>query len=563
MGLAAGIAALALAVVAGLAALYAPAPGWARWVLLGIALTAVISLLLALLLGPGARRLAGERGPLTDRERRGLSANERIEAVNAARHTVIQAATGLVVIGGAVFTAQGLWYTAQTLDTARQSQAVTEQGQITDRYTKAVDQLGSGKTDARLGGVYALERLAKDSPRDHSTIYDVLAAFVREHDPAPKAALPMEPATDVQAALTVIGRRDTTQDRREKGSLLSLKAIRVKGATLPGADLARADLTDANLSRADLNHANLNRADLPRAKLASARLDRAKLTGTSLNRAVLTDAFLVFADLTGADLLGADLTGADLRFADLTGNDLSSTTLAGARLKGANLTDADLSQVRSLTRAELDVANLTRANLDGAKLTDADLGGANLTDAYLRGANLAGADLGFSMDPSYSADPSFYDDPSDRKEVPPTRANLTRANLDGAKLTRANLQGANLTGADLSGVDLTGADLRGVTGLSEAAIRKVAKTDSTTLFGPPPNGSPLSPEDRQETLRPLNKALITATELVDAGLVTHFSLPDHKQTTFALSWSGACCSIVILGCRSVLAGQTEMIFSVT
>ena len=52
---------------------------------------------------------------------------------------------------------------------------------MTDRYTKAIEQLGSDKLDVRIGGIYALERIARDSARDHPTVIEVLAAFVREH----------------------------------------------------------------------------------------------------------------------------------------------------------------------------------------------------------------------------------------------------------------------------------------------------------------------------------------------------------------------------------------------
>lgn len=58
---------------------------------------------------------------------------------------------------------------------------LTEQGQITERYTKAIEQLGSTGLDVRLGGIYALERIAVDCARDHPTIAEVLSAFVREH----------------------------------------------------------------------------------------------------------------------------------------------------------------------------------------------------------------------------------------------------------------------------------------------------------------------------------------------------------------------------------------------
>lgn len=51
---------------------------------------------------------------------------------------------------------------------------------VTDRYTKSIEQLGSDKLDVRIGGVYALERIARDSSRDHPTVMEVLSAFIRE-----------------------------------------------------------------------------------------------------------------------------------------------------------------------------------------------------------------------------------------------------------------------------------------------------------------------------------------------------------------------------------------------
>jgi hypothetical protein len=65
---------------------------------------------------------------------------------------------------------------------------------VTERYAKAIEQLGSDKLEVRIGGIYALERIARDSARDHPTVMEVLAAFVREHSletwplPAPGTA---------------------------------------------------------------------------------------------------------------------------------------------------------------------------------------------------------------------------------------------------------------------------------------------------------------------------------------------------------------------------------------
>ena len=48
---------------------------------------------------------------------------------------------------------------------------------MADRCTKAIEQLGPGELEVRLGGIYAPERIACDSPRDHPTVLEVLAAF--------------------------------------------------------------------------------------------------------------------------------------------------------------------------------------------------------------------------------------------------------------------------------------------------------------------------------------------------------------------------------------------------
>lgn len=248
------------------AALTLNIPDWGRWTLAGITVAGTFALGSAVLIGPAAPSLARKRHPLTQAERQQMTATERVEAVNAAWHTLVQAATGLVVIGGVIFTGQGLWYAAQSLDASRQALRTAEQGQIADRYTKAVEQVGSKTLDVRLGGMYALERLARDSPRDHQAVYDVLAAFIREHDPKPSVKvkrLPAQPATDVQAALTIMGRRNTRLDADEP----NLTNIRIVGADLRGADLTNADLTGALLTGADLRSAHLTGADLTGADL--------------------------------------------------------------------------------------------------------------------------------------------------------------------------------------------------------------------------------------------------------------------------------------------------------
>jgi hypothetical protein len=58
-----------------------------------------------------------------------------------------------------------------------------------------VEQLGSDKLEVRLGGIYSLERISKESPDDYCTVMENLAAFVRERsrrNEAERTALNLE-----------------------------------------------------------------------------------------------------------------------------------------------------------------------------------------------------------------------------------------------------------------------------------------------------------------------------------------------------------------------------------
>ncbi|MBD1880300.1 pentapeptide repeat-containing protein [Coleofasciculus sp. FACHB-T130] len=229
--------------------------------------------------------------------------------------------------------------------------------QITERFTKAVEQLGSDNISIRLGGIYALERIANDSEKDHWTIMEVLTAFVREKAPLKEEQIQQEQLpkipTDIQAALTVIGRRDVDEDPENQ-------RLNLQHTNLDGADLSAANLQGANLFGANLQGANLFGANLQ-----GANLRRANLQG---------------ADLFGGNLQGADLIGANLQEAYLSNANLQRAALTGANLQEAALRGANL-QETYLNNANLQEANLSETNLQGA-----DLDEANLRGVYLRSA---------------------------------------------------------------------------------------------------------------------------------------------------------------------------------
>jgi hypothetical protein len=188
---------------------------------------------------------------------------------------------------------------------------------------------------------------------------EVLTAYVREHAPwplkAPKDTAPQQDnpssrgdpaaaqgqpppklATDIQAVLTVLGRRNRTYERGDQRLDLS------------GTNLQGAKLRQAHLEKAILTGAHLEEADLQQAYLQGAEFDDAHLEGAYLPAAHLEWVWFWFTHLEGANLAKAHLQGAEFRRAHL-----EKAILEGAHLERAKLIDTYLQGARGLTVEQL------------------------------------------------------------------------------------------------------------------------------------------------------------------------------------------------------------------
>lgn len=248
----------------------------------------------------------------------------------------------VTVVVAALVAVAGLWYSnvqtrqaneqAQQANTqARDDRALAKEGQITDRYTAAVRNLGEDKMDVRLGGIYALQRIMQDSRRDQPTIANVLASYIRTHAAKPPAK-GQDVSADVHAALTVLATRDRTRDGAFHLDLHGVKLPNINlsfadvDAALHGADLSGADLSGADLRSTDLRSTELRSTELGEADLSGAYLGEADLTDAYLDKAKLRYAHLGKANLRGTSLVsaGAVLLDADLRSTDVTKQQVDS-----------------------------------------------------------------------------------------------------------------------------------------------------------------------------------------------------------------------------------------------
>jgi len=223
----------------------------------------------------------------------GLQGQAGLELENQLRKTLAQILAGAFVLAG--------------LYLGWRRVVVAQEGQFTERFTRAVDQVGSEKLEIRLGGIYALERLAKDSPdKDHWTIMEVLTAFVREQSSRSQVSgqpsndlkvsshkknsrpLEQDRPTDIQAAITVLGRRTRYfqygEDKRLDLFQANLRKMDFSQGHWEGVNFARAHLegailTEAHLEGAILTEARLEGGDPWRGPLGGGESERGPLGG--------------------------------------------------------------------------------------------------------------------------------------------------------------------------------------------------------------------------------------------------------------------------------------------
>lgn len=216
-------------------------------------------------------------------------------------------------IAGAIFLGTGLFYTHRTVENSSKSlehQRKSQQENFLrqtreeqdERFFKAVELLGSEQsTDARIGALFALERLSQDSDVYYHQVVEVLCTFVRRRSDQDRPNvetcapddLPAGPH-DIHVAMTILGRRKKTLGRGEQTGL-NLTGANLCRRRLEGAEFQLADLTNSILVGSNLSDCNFSRAILDDAAMQKSFLDNCILIETRFHRAKLERATIQFS----------------------------------------------------------------------------------------------------------------------------------------------------------------------------------------------------------------------------------------------------------------------------
>ena len=301
--------------------------------------------------------------------------------------------------------------TAQRQAEAAHRQVETaEQSLLNERYQRGAEMLGSDVLLVRLGGIYALDRLAAEQPDSyHIQIMQLFCAFARRphqhHDdkslnrqeltsdyalfgdqsgvsnpiPIAEYSRVIFPSLDIQAVMEAICSRDEVRRKKEltenfrvdlsESNLSRLALVKIPAnlplATMWAANLSGAYLPFANFQSAVLSNAALPGANLLRANLSDANLRNSDLSGTLLSTADLNGAMLIRANLSNAKVIGANLTGAVLKDSILTGAEFSGTPLPQEAL--AVINDHLPAIAPEVSKVDLATTGLTQSQLDEAR----------------------------------------------------------------------------------------------------------------------------------------------------------------------------------------------------
>lgn len=293
----------------------------------------------------------------------GITVAEMATLENQYRVTLTQAFGGIAILYGVYLSWKRINIAEDNLKATQKSLEISKQEQITERFTRAVDQLGREELEIRLGGIYALEKIANESEEYYSSVIEILTAYVRKNSGVnlqiKEKSLTYEPASidfqanenanckktnssklplDIQAILTVIGRRQKYFSNGESNRLnlqdVYLIGADFKGFHLEGACFRGSYLHGTNFIDAHLEGANFAGSHLEWTKFRGAHLEGATFTVASLKHAYFREAHLERSKFFGAKLERADFTDANLEGAkDLDFDMLSKVkTLYGAKL---------------------------------------------------------------------------------------------------------------------------------------------------------------------------------------------------------------------------------------
>ena len=283
--------------------------------------------------------------------------------------TIISIVGGVIAIVGLILFYQRLKKQEEQIDLQRKQRT-------DDRFTTAVELLGSSETSARTGAIYSLYHLAIEDKKYRKEVSQILCSHIRSktNEADYKKEHNKRPSNEIQSTIDLLLKN---QDGN-KGLYCQDFA---KEKSFPQANFKYAYLVKANFRSAQCQGANFSCA-----QCQGANFTFAQCQGAYFNHAQCQGAYFIHAKCQGADFSDAQCQGAYFLNAKCQGADFNEAQCQGAYFRFAQCQGAYFRfaqcQGADFRSAQCQGANFSEAQCQGAYFIHAKCQGAYTCDGY-------------------------------------------------------------------------------------------------------------------------------------------------------------------------------------
>lgn len=201
---------------------------------------------------------------------------------------------------------------------------INKQGQVTERFTHATEQLGDENIYIRLGAIHALERIGRDSRDDTLAVLRLLASFIRNKNPG-KSSLEYISKQSIENAL----KSDAAESMFAIARLSARYSYLLRDKKGISIDLSHTHLpphltiTEGCFSKFDFGFSNFMKGIFLNSDFEKAFFIRSKLVDVNFIHCNLKYAAFIHATLDAAKFENVDMDKARLESAICNATDFS------------------------------------------------------------------------------------------------------------------------------------------------------------------------------------------------------------------------------------------------
>ena len=284
------------------------------------------------------------------------------------------------LIGSALIAIIGLKLFLHRLEKQEKQIDLQRKQRTDDRFTTAVELLGSSETSARTGAIYSLYHLAIEDEKYRKEVSQILCSHIRSktNEPDYKKEHKERASNEIQSTIDLL-----LKDKNGNKGLYCQDFA--KEENFPKANFEYAHLVNANFSFAQCKGAIFNHA-----KCQGANFDYAQCQGAHFNTAQCQGANFTFAQWQGAKFTSAQCQGAYFDKAQCQGAKFIHAQCQGAGFSYAKCQGADFYKAQcqgaGFNHAQFQAANFDETHFQGAYFNKAQCQGARFSDAQCQGA---------------------------------------------------------------------------------------------------------------------------------------------------------------------------------